>query len=96
MSVEPVFTCATPPFVGPSAAAVAKYLALINLILALFNLVPAFPMDGGRLLRSALWDSMVKARATQIASRAGTFTSSSSRGSSASSEGTRWAAPGTS
>jgi CBS domain-containing protein len=59
--------------VGPSAAAVAKYLALINLMLALFNLVPAFPMDGGRLLRGALWESMGKARATRIASGAGTF-----------------------
>jgi Zn-dependent protease/CBS domain-containing protein len=67
------YACATLPLVGPSAAAVAKYLALINLILALFNLVPAFPMDGGRLLRSALWGSMGKARATQIASRAGTL-----------------------
>jgi Zn-dependent protease/CBS domain-containing protein len=67
------YTCATLPFVGPSAAAVAKYLALINLILALFNLVPAFPMDGGRLLRGALWGSMGKARATRIASGAGTF-----------------------
>jgi len=61
------------PFLGPSAAAVAKYLALINLILALFNLVPAFPMDGGRLLRGALWGSMGKARATRIASGAGTY-----------------------
>jgi Zn-dependent protease/CBS domain-containing protein len=61
------------PFVGPSAAAVAKYLALINLILALFNLVPAFPMDGGRLLRGALWGPLGKARATRIASGAGTF-----------------------
>ena len=61
------------PFVGPSAAAVAKYLALINLMLALFNLVPAFPMDGGRMLRGALWGSMGKARATRIASGAGTF-----------------------
>ena len=67
------YTCATLPFVGPSAAAVAKYLALINLMLALFNLVPAFPMDGGRLLRGALWGSMGKARATWIASGAGTL-----------------------
>ena len=67
------YTCATLPFVNPSAAAVAKYLALINLILALFNLVPAFPMDGGRLLRGALWGPMGKARATRIASGAGTF-----------------------
>jgi Zn-dependent protease/CBS domain-containing protein len=64
---------ATLPFVSPSAAAVAKYLALINLILALFNLVPAFPMDGGRLLRGALWGPLGKARATRIASGAGTF-----------------------
>jgi len=67
------YLSATLPFVGPSTAAVAKYLALINLILALFNLVPAFPMDGGRLLRGALWGSIGKARATRIASGAGTF-----------------------
>jgi len=67
------YTCATLPFVNPSAAAVAKYLALINLILALFNLVPAFPMDGGRLLRGALWGPLGRARATRIASGAGTF-----------------------
>jgi Zn-dependent protease len=67
------YTCASLPFLGPSAAAVAKYLALINLILALFNLVPAFPMDGGRLLRGALWGPLGKARATRIASGAGTL-----------------------
>src|SRR3990170_4137509 len=67
------YAFASLPFVGASAAAVAKYLALINLILALFNLVPAFPMDGGRLLRGALWGPLGKARATRIASGAGTF-----------------------
>jgi len=67
------YACASLPFVNPSAAAVAKYLALINLILALFNLVPAFPMDGGRLLRGALWGPLGKARATRIASGAGTL-----------------------
>ena len=67
------YVCAFLPFLGPSAVAVATYLAVINLILALFNLVPAFPMDGGRILRGALWGPMGKARATKIASGAGTL-----------------------
>jgi len=47
------------------------YLGYLNILLALFNLVPAFPMDGGRLLRSAIWSFGSRARATRWAVRVG-------------------------
>jgi Zn-dependent protease/predicted transcriptional regulator len=48
------------------------YLAWTNLVLAVFNLIPGFPLDGGRLLRSAIWKATGSiGRATQIASMAG-------------------------
>ena len=53
---------------------VIAYLALINLILALFNLIPAFPLDGGRILRAYLWHRSGDAlAATRTASTSGTI-----------------------
>lgn len=51
---------------------VTYYLAYLNTILAVFNLVPAFPLDGGRMLRAALWAWKKNLRsATRIASQIG-------------------------
>ncbi len=53
-------------------AAIAWYLAMSNVILALFNMIPGFPLDGGRILRAILWDRWNDtARATKVVSQIG-------------------------
>jgi Zn-dependent protease/CBS domain-containing protein len=55
-----------------AATGVVAYLGFINWTLAIFNLVPAFPLDGGRVLRSALWQWKGSLRwATRVTSSIG-------------------------
>jgi CBS domain-containing protein len=59
------------PFPEP-VLGVIRYLATINTVLLAFNLLPAFPLDGGRVLRALIWHfGRSLRRATRIASRVG-------------------------
>ncbi len=54
--------------------ALAEYLALLNFVLAIFNLLPGFPLDGGRVLRAAIWGATKNFRqATMVAANTGRF-----------------------
>ena len=66
--LEPLLVNITP------ALGVAKYLALINGMLGLFNLIPGFPLDGGRVFRAIVWGVSKNFRqATLIAASTGRF-----------------------
>jgi CBS domain-containing protein len=59
---------------SPPLFAIAKYLALINLILGAFNLIPGFPLDGGRVFRAIVWRITGRyQQATSIAAITGRF-----------------------
>ena len=68
-----VLTNALVPFsqLTLTAGSFIERLMLVNISLVLFNLIPAFPMDGGRALRAILAMNMDYVRATQIAATVG-------------------------
>jgi Zn-dependent protease len=56
----------------PLAVVVPEWLATVNVVLLVFNLVPAFPLDGGRILRGVLWRfTNNRLAATRLAARGG-------------------------
>jgi Zn-dependent protease len=56
---------------GANLGQIVAYLGIMNIALAVFNLIPAFPMDGGRILRGLLATRTGPVRATDIASTVG-------------------------
>ncbi len=57
---------------GPVVFGILQYVAFVNTALAIFNLIPGFPMDGGRLFRAFLWKVTGDLRrATRVASVVG-------------------------
>lgn len=76
LSVSFLFLSWIAAFVGEMTivASIFSYLATINLVLAIFNLVPAFPLDGGRIFRAYMWHRTGNLlSATETAAKSGIF-----------------------
>lgn len=58
-------------FAVPSLAGYSMFLLIVNVMLVLFNMIPAFPMDGGRVFRSLMAMVLDYRKATWLASRVG-------------------------
>jgi Zn-dependent protease len=70
----PIITSETPPLANQVLYILLSRIAGLNLVLTLFNLVPGLPLDGGQILKAAMWKrtgSFVKG--TLIAARSGRF-----------------------
>ena len=60
--------------VSPLAISVLTWLGMINVLLAVFNVLPAAPLDGGRIMHAAVWSRTGnRFRATRVSSRAGSY-----------------------
>lgn len=56
----------------PLVASICSYLVIINIVVVIFNMIPGFPLDGGRVLRAIWWmKSGNLQRATMVAGRVG-------------------------